>query len=805
MGMSNSSVPDRAPVAVPPLERPRRRWRPPRLLRWLTSIALIGLIGVVLKDRYAPSCAYATDHVPPGLAILICQYEYQESKLPVTGAILAGLYEQNGHIAEAKVLADSLLSTSERADALRIEGGIAYDAGDWSAAITTLGQARELHIAEHMARGLTQDDAYLARALIARGSYREALLTLDECISIAQRDHDPTLELYCRVETNFALTRVGEYELARQELEQARALMTTDRELADVEYELGELAQESTYLPHHSGYHQQAIAHYERALAFNERAQIKGRVLILQLNLTYSLAEVGRTRAAAQHLATARLIDSDHEYTAEIVGLEARIALRDKHLDEAARLCDQAYSLVKDTAEDANGDRLELATMRARIALARNDLAAVERWARLGIELAEQLRAAQSALEVRSTLLSTRRDPYELLFIALVRGHHYEDALVSLDRWQGRAMRDALVSPNISVDLRAAAQRLNTLGTGLPTINNASLAPPANRAAVLDTLRSIDLLALVVADDSVWRVASHHGEIHIDELGSLVSGDRPWNDDSPFTLQDLFERFATEPNNRAIASQLGTLLIPEQLFRNTRDTLHVLLDGQLATLPLAALRHNSKPLIAARPLVHIASLPETSCVDPAPPGRATVLADSSGDLPVARGEAAFIGDKLGTTPVIGSAATSDALFAAKGGSVLHFSGHASTNSDGGTLKLADREVSAIEIVARKLDPALVVLFACATAESSDTDGERSSSLAMAFLEAGARQVVATLTSIKDRSVLDLAGPFYAAGGARDPVRALAEVQAKLTETNNTDWANFAVFGHDVCTSTSASQ
>jgi hypothetical protein len=42
--------------------------------------------------------------------------------------------------------------------------------------------------------------------------------------------------------------------------------------------------------------------------------------------------------------------------------------------------------------------------------------------------------------------------------------------------------------------------------------------------------------------------------------------------------------------------------------------------------------------------------------------------------------------------------------------------------------------------------------------------------------------------------------FYDAGGADDPVRALARIQADLFRTGNQDWANFAVFGTDVCMS-----
>ena len=72
-----------------------------------------------------------------------------------------------------------------------------------------------------------------------------------------------------------------------------------------------------------------------------------------------------------------------------------------------------------------------------------------------------------------------------------------------------------------------------------------------------------------------------------------------------------------------------------------------------------------------------------------------------------------------TTALVGAAATSTALFAAKTDPLLHIAVHADIDAGGGVLKLHDREVSAAEISANKLGPALVVLSACSTARARD--------------------------------------------------------------------------------------
>ena len=107
-------------------------------------------------------------------------------------------------------------------------------------------------------------------------------------------------------------------------------------------------------------------------------------------------------------------------------------------------------------------ERVDIAALRARIALARNDLEDAEQWARRGVEQVEKIRAAQSALELRPWVLSTRREPYELLFVALARAGRARDAMLAFDQWQGRTLLDAMARPSpLAPPVTTATRSLN--------------------------------------------------------------------------------------------------------------------------------------------------------------------------------------------------------------------------------------------------------------------------------------------------------------------------------------------------------
>jgi tetratricopeptide (TPR) repeat protein len=710
-------------------------------------------------------------------AVQVCRLAFQRTQNPMTGVHLAEALNKNGDPAAAKQIAAGLLDTPARSDALQILGLIARSEGESEDAMTALQAARALHRVEQKPKQLAVDDGVLAMIRTDRNEFAEALQLIDECVTEAQLAGDANLQCYCHLAAAKALIRVGYWPAVERELEIARSLAADDERRSDLEYQHASAAQES-------GRHPLAITRFRKALQYRRHSKNLIWTINTELNLAYSLAENGQFDEARQHLDTATLLDSDHKKEPERTWVAAQIAYGQHDLARAASLTDTYFELLGPDDSVDRDDRIDVAVLGARIELERNDLARAELWARRGVEQAERIRGTQSVLELRPWVLAKRRAPYELLFTALARGQQIEAAAMVFDEWQGRTVQDALATPRppASLGYRGVADQVTRLGAWLRVASQAAFARSPDRDSVLRTMQGIDLLALIVANDEVWRLIANHGPPRLSRIKPLAE------------IQELVDKFSGHPIDVKLASELGALLLPDDSFRATREVLHVLVDGRLGGLPVAALRRGDIPLIAMRPIVRVLRLPETRCVHVTRSGHATVLAAPDTTLPNASAEAAQVAGLLHTTSKTGAAATRAALFAAADDAVLHVAAHGTM----GALVLADGEVSALEIPVRRLAPSLAVLMACDAATSNEFEFELAGSLAAGFLGAGSQHVVATLGSISDTGALEISTGFYRHGGVADPARALAAVQSALAKTNNTDWPNVAVFGSDVC-------
>lgn len=777
------------------LERPdhgKRSWRRflPSAWKALALVAVLGTKFVVCKEPER-TCKMVEQEENDGLAALVCQREYTRTKDPATGVRLANALRRSGDLQGAAAVANGLLATSAQSDALQVLGRIATSQGSLDEARSLLERARSLHQAEHRHGALAIDEQSLATILIHQNRFADALRKLDACLAEAREARDRIIEGYCHLSAGHVLARAGYFKGAQQALDHARPLFTLHRDLAPLEFEVGNVHQNYGLGPDHKNYNRYAKTAFEKALVHARAAQKPGLVLVAELNLAYSLAETEHEHElerhlnldkAERHLEEARMLDRDEKYASDRAQLAARIAYRRGDLNLAAELNDRVYDALED-----DDDRLQVCIMQARIALALNQLDRAEQWARRGVALTEKLRTAQSAIELRSWVLSMRRQPHELLFTALARAGHVEDALIAFDLWQGRTLLDLMSRDPSSAppDLQTAAVHTQARHNVLPWLSNVPIMAPADRDTILNALRSVDLVALLVAEGEVWRITARHGTVGITDIGAFKD------------LQPKLEQFRTTPHEAKLAGEIGMLLLPDDVFLASTETLRIVLDGTLADLPIAALRSHGHPLIASRPIVHAPRVSEVSCVPRLTrPRHAVVLADAGGDLPAARREAGEIATLFGATSAVGRHATRDALFAARHVDLLHVAVHGEVDAGGGFLKMYDGPVSALEISARRLGPSLVVLSTCLSAIADD--GERSTALSTAFLANGSQQVVATLRQVTDDGAAEMTRQFYHRGGASDPVRALAHTQAELSRTNNTDWPHFVIFGHDVC-------
>src|SRR5262245_59126258 len=106
-----------------------RRGRLRLIVFAILALTLVGagvfLVRLVALSREPLDCAAAYSASTAGDAIVVCQREYEQSKQPQAGINLADLLRRNkDSVAAASAIANDLLSSDLRGDALQILGKI---------------------------------------------------------------------------------------------------------------------------------------------------------------------------------------------------------------------------------------------------------------------------------------------------------------------------------------------------------------------------------------------------------------------------------------------------------------------------------------------------------------------------------------------------------------------------------------------------------------------------------------------------------------------------------------------------------
>lgn len=256
------------------------------------------------------------------------------------------------------------------------------------------------------------------------------------------------------------------------------------------------------------------------------------------------------------------------------------------------------------------------------------------------------------------------------------------------------------------------------------------------------------------------------------------------------TLDDEIVRRAPEQAIERDAAELHRLLIaPVRAELTGVRELAIVPDRQLYAIPFAALFDAASrrfliedytirivSAVAPRPATPGALAPAVVFADPTAPGMPPLRAsrEEAARIAALHGAALFAGDDATAAHFIDRARQS---------ALIHYAGHA--NSDVVTsyaaLLLADRVVGANEIAHIPLTGRpLVVLAACGTFRGNAAHVAGMSSLARAFLLAGARNVVATLWEIDD----DVSAPLFlrfheSIRAGASPARALRDAQLAM--------------------------
>src|SRR4029079_2579666 len=171
----------------------------PRVRTAAKVLAMVGVLGAkyVICQPSEPDCAHAVREANDGLAVIVCEREYTLTNDPATGAKLANALRRSGQREAASALANTLLATSARSDALQVLGRIEFRAGLLDAGRTKLESARELHVAENRPEALAVDDYEIASTFRLQKRFAEALRALDACITESRQAKDQVMEGYC--------------------------------------------------------------------------------------------------------------------------------------------------------------------------------------------------------------------------------------------------------------------------------------------------------------------------------------------------------------------------------------------------------------------------------------------------------------------------------------------------------------------------------------------------------------------------------------------------------------------------------
>ncbi|MEA2560293.1 MAG: hypothetical protein QOH06_1797 [Acidobacteriota bacterium] len=615
-----------------------------------------------------------------------------------------------------------------------------------------------------------------------RASHRETFLLASEALQEATKAQNRELQALAAQALYTSLYEVGDLQGARKALETARELIGEEDRAAQASL----LSNLGTVL-FAEGRLALARRNFERALELGSTPEFLRGV---HLNLTEVHLVLGDLQGAAHHLQQASIdLEPGQPVPASLSSYRARVALAQGRPEDAAA------DLLQALSEDPEPEwAWQLEYQQGLLAEARGDLPAAEAAYRRSIAIVEEMRRSLAFDELKTWLLDERRQPFEALFRLQAAAGRAAEALATAEHAQARTLLDAFLhassaaaAPRSDSSLGSSFQRIEGLESLLPAMSESPVAALQPIARVLTSFGDRHGLVYFEAGDALWLITVAGGRIRLHDLALKAE------------VRRLGERFLAHPEDARTAERLGEILLPAGSLPQPGRTLHVVADGLLGNLPFAALRREGRYLVEDHALLFIPSLSALTALEESrreSAGPPLVLADPQGDLPTAAVEGLEVAKLLGGTARIGGKALSGELARAAHIRTLHLAAHSGLGTRGAWLQLADRRVSASEIVTGRIGPRLVVLASCS---SGVRPGRQMwGSLGAAFLAAGSHAVLASLWSIEDGQARELVLRFYAEGGASDPAGGLARAQrvAIRRGLSPNHWAPFVVFGSD---------
>jgi tetratricopeptide (TPR) repeat protein len=723
-------------------------------------------------------------------AVRQCAAVFAASGDPRAGAAVVRAEYSLGQKREALAWADRLVKAGKVAPGVwAVVGTIDQERGE--AAAAEQAYRRDVAVCRAAGDHSRAASAFYRLFLLSwpHSSYRQTFLFASDAVQEAAKAGDREWEARADQALYTSLFEVGDLAGARQALERADGLIPEQDRVERAHF----LNNRGTVL---AAERRLGLARhdFEQALRLDAGNDSEFSRQIL-MDLTEVSLEGGEAERAARYMKRVlEHLEPGQKPNPSLFYYRSWVDQANGHLAEAAE--DLAPVLRADLTPEWGW---KIAYQQGRIAEARGDLRTAEAAYERSVAALEEMRRGLSFDELKSWLLEEQRRPFEALFRLQARSGRAAASLATAERAQARTFLDAFVHATSAGSAAsestpagqawspdAASQRMADLEALLPAMSESPVAALQPIDRVLDALRERDGLVYFEAGDELWLIAVRGPRLRLWKLAVPTAG-----------IRDLADRFLGHPDDVSLAARLGEILLPAGALPETGQPVYVVADGALGNLPFAALRRQGRFLVEEHGIVLVPSLNALAALEAprAVPARpAVALGDPRGDLPVASAEAVEVARQLGGTAWTAGAATVRQLQQAAHSRTLHLATHTGLGPRGAWLQLADRRVTASEIVAGRIAPRLVVLASCASGVRPGR--EMWGSLGASFLAAGSRAVLASLWSVEDRPTRELVRRFYAEGGDADPGAALTRVQRVAIRQGLSPhlWAAFVLFG-----------
>lgn len=734
--------------------------------------------------------------------------------------IVARVELASGHVAEAVRLLRESSDEGRNAgrlseavdDALALTFALSQRAGDLTAASGEL--ARLGSWVEPYAEGRARVPYYRALVASALGDVRTAMRLLGEARERAGRLGLARLSWSVRNEWALSLERSGRRSEALAELSDLAAtrdpaITACDRANALLNVGFATLAQ-SQEMPGpcrpRTAQADAAIPWLQASLELTEtHCRDAHRAAMAHVLLGDAALSAGRPREAERELARVDLREASSAVRRDALDLEARIALAAGDGAGARSRYERLVALARATGR-LDDERRALEGVGQALEVQRRPVEAIAAFA-----------AAQALLGPASVLLPIGE-------AASFQGTRETASRARVELLLGSGR----VAEALSVARSARTQVLASLAS----VDGVAALAPADRARwtlAIERYRS-ERRSLDAASKRDWELATSElrevEHARAEALGrlraSLDSALAALPRSSPPSQAPL-----SGPDETALFAMTGRseLLLFVSEGRALRAA-RLPLDARATSTDVArALARAGTPELERAPAVRIVTSADLACVDVhaepvaggAPLGlaarvtygmdlgeqgsapretRALVVSDTRDDLPLARDEGRMIAAHLqGAMPVIhlgGKLATATAVLDELGrATVFHYAGHSRRVEDELVLPLAfTGQLTISDILALPVSPERVILSACEAGRVRPNGLAVGVELVQAFLERGAREVLAPTRPVQDRVALKLAEALSAQAGPRDLGAALAHLGA---EPGN-DWAAYRIWG-----------